>query len=203
MSGKIQHICFFNIHEHLFIVCSIPVITVGASATTMCYVTLKMRDGEEGSVFKDFFKAFRKNFVQATLIWIILAVLAAILLVDYRLIRDLEGSGYQIIRILLPICAVLWGVIILYVFFIQARFQNTIPNTLRNALTLAIVNAPRCLLAVAIPVAAWWLITFDIDTFSLGLLILLVIAFSGLAKINCHLLCRKVEGLAPKEKKPK
>lgn len=187
----------------LFIVCSIPVITVGASATTMCYVTLKMRDGEEGSVFKDFFKAFRKNFVQATLIWIILAVLAAILLVDYRLIRDLEGSGYQIIRILLPICAVLWGVIILYVFFIQARFQNTIPNTLRNALTLAIVNAPRCLLAVAIPVAAWWLITFDIDTFSLGLLILLVIAFSGLAKINCHLLCRKVEGLAPKEKKPK
>lgn len=184
----------------LFVVCSIPVITLGASATAMCYVTLKMRDEEEGSVFRSFFKAFRQNFVQATLIWIILAALAGFLVVDHLLIRDLEGSGYQVIRVLLPICAVLWGTVTLYVFFIQARFQNTIPNTLRNALTLAIVNAPRCLLAVAIPVAAWWLVTFDVDTFSLGLLVFLVIGFSGLAKLNCYLLCRKVEGLAPRPK---
>lgn len=184
----------------LFIVCSIPLITVGASATAICYVTLKMRDGEDESVFKDFFKAFRQNFVQATLIWIILAALAGFLAADHLLTRDLEGSGYQVIRILLPICAVLWGMIVLYVFFIQARFQNTIPHTLRNALTLAIVNAPRCLLAVAIPVAAWRLVTFDVDTFSLGLLIFLVIGFSGLTKLNCYLLCRKVDGLAPKPK---
>ena len=186
----------------LFIVCSIPIITLGASATAMCYVTLKMRDGEEGSVFRNFFRAFRQNFVQATLIWIILAALAGFLLADYLLIRDSEGTGYQVIRILLPLCAVLWGMVALYVFFIQARFQNTIPNTFRNALALAFINAPRCFLAVAIHVAAWRLVTFDVDTFSLGVLIFLAIGFSGLARLNCYLLCRKVEGLAPKDKKP-
>ena len=186
----------------LFIVCSIPIITLGASATAMCYVTLKMRDREEGSVFRNFFRAFRQNFVQATLIWIILAALAGFLLADYLLIRDSEGTGYQVIRILLPLCAVLWGMVAIYIFFIQARFQNTIPNTLRNALALAFINAPRCFLAVAILVAVWRLVTFDVDTFSLGVLIFLAIGFSGLARLNCYLLCRKVEGLAPKDKKP-
>ena len=184
----------------LFVVCSIPVITVGASATAMCYVTLKMRDGEEGSVFKNFFKAFRQNFVQATLIWIILAALAGFLVADHLLIRDLEGTGYQVIRILLPLCAILLGMMAVYVFFIQARFQNTIPNTFRNALMLAFINAPRCFLAVAILVAVWLLVTFDVDTFSLGILIFLTVGFSGLTKLNCYLLCRKVEGLAPKPK---
>lgn len=184
----------------LFIVCSIPLITLGASVTAMCYVTLKMRDGEEGSVFRNFFKAFRQNFVQATLIWIILAALAGFLAADHLLIRDLEGTGYQVIRILLPLCAILWGMVTLCVFFIQARFQNTVPNTLRNALALAFINAPRCFLAVAVLVAAWRLVTFDTDTLSLGILIFLAIGFSGLAKLNCWLLCRKVEGLAPKPK---
>ena len=184
----------------LFVVCSIPVITVGASATAMCYVTLKMRDKEEGSVFRNFFRAFRQNFAQATLIWIILVALAGFLLADYLLVRGLEGTGYQVIRILLPLCAVLWGMVTLYVFFIQARFQNSIPNTLRNALALAFINAPRCFLAVAIHVAAWRLVIFDADTLSLGILIFLTVGFSGLTKLNCYLLCRKVEGLAPKPK---
>ena len=184
----------------LFIVCSVPIITLGASATALCYVTLKMRDKEEGSVFRNFFKAFRQNFAQATLIWIILAVLAGVLLADHLLTRDLKGTGYQVIRVLLPLCAVLWSMVTLYVFFIQARFRNTIPNTLRNALALALINAPRCFLAVAVLVAAWRLVTFDADTFSLGALIFLAIGFSGLAKLNCYLLCRKVKGLAPEPK---
>ena len=184
----------------LFIVCSIPIITLGASATAMCYVTLKMRDKEEGSVFRNFFRAFRQNFAQATLIWIILAALAGFLVADHLLTRDLDGTGYQVIRILLPLCAILLGMMAVYVFFIQARFRNTIPNTLRNALALAFINAPRCFLAVAVLVAAWRLVTFDADTLSLGVLIFLAVGFSGLAKLNCYLLCRRVEGLAPKPK---
>ena len=194
---KMADLIILNI---LFIVCSVPVITLGASATAMCYVTLKMRDEEEGSVFRNFFMAFRQNFVQATLIWIILAALAGFLVADHLLIRDLDGTGYQVIQILLPLCAILWGMIAVYVFFIQARFQNTIPNTFRNALAMAFVNAPRCFLAVAILVAIWRLVTFDVDTFSLGILIFVAIGFSGLTKLNCYLLCRKVEGLAPKPK---
>ena len=184
----------------LFVVCSIPIITLGASATAMCYVTLKMRDEEEGSVFKNFLNAFRQNFVQATLIWIILAALAGFLVADLLLIRDLEGAGYQVIRILLPLGAILLGMIAVYIFFIQARFQNTIPNTFRNALAMAFINAPRCFLSVAILVVVWRLVTFDADTFSLGILIFLAVGCSGLARLNCCLLCRKVEGLAPKPK---
>lgn len=184
----------------LFVLCSIPIITVGASATAMCYVTLKARDGYEGNVCGYFFKSFRQNFLQATLIWVILMLLMGILLVDYNLVRAAQGVGYQIIRFILPVCAVIWAMILLYVFFLQARLQNTVPQTFRNALALAVGNAPRCILAIIILAAALRITTLTVDTFRYGVLVWLVVGFSGLTKINCHILCEKIEGLAPDDK---
>lgn len=195
--GKLADMVILNL---LFVLCSIPLITVGASATAMCYVTLKVRDGEEGSVFRNFFKAFRQNFVQATLIWVILIILMGILLMDYNLVRAAQGVGYQIIRIILPVCAIIWAMMFLYVFFLQARLQNTVPQTIRNALALAVGNAPRCILAVAILVAAWRITTLTEDTLRYGMLVWLAVGFSGLTKIFCHILCEKIEGLAPDDK---
>lgn len=195
--NKLSDLIILNL---LFLVCSLPIITIGASMTAMCYVTLRIRDDEGEGIVKDFFKAFRQNFVQATIIWIILMLLAGVLLVDYHFVGVLDGTAQQIIRVLLPICAVILGVVSLYIFFIQARFQNTILNTFRNTLTLAVINAPGCLAAVVSVAAIWKLITFDANTLSFGLLVFPVIGFSGLAKLNCFLLCRKISGLAPKNK---
>lgn len=195
--GKLADLIILNL---LFVLCSFPIITVGASATAMCYVTLKARDGYEGNVCRYFFKSFRQNFLQATLIWVILMILMGILWVDYNLVHDAQGVGYQIIRIILPVCAIIWAMVLLYVFFLQARLQNTVPQTIRNALALAVSNAPRCILALAILVAVWRIMTLTEGTFSYGVLVWLVVGFSGLTKINCHILCGKIEGLAPDDK---
>lgn len=63
-------------------VCSIPVITIGASLTAVFYAALKMARDEEGYVWKEFFKSFKQNLKQSILIELILAAFAAILLVD-------------------------------------------------------------------------------------------------------------------------
>ena len=55
----------------LMIVCCIPVITAGAAFTAMHYVLLKIVRGEEGYLIRGFFKSFRSNFRQATLIWLL------------------------------------------------------------------------------------------------------------------------------------
>ena len=46
----------------LFIVCCIPIVTIGASVTSLYYVTLKMAVNEEGYIAKAFLKSFRQNF---------------------------------------------------------------------------------------------------------------------------------------------
>lgn len=63
----------------LMVVCCIPIITTGAAVTAMHYVLLKMVRGEEGYLIRGFFKSFKANFKQATLIWLIMLVVIAVI----------------------------------------------------------------------------------------------------------------------------
>ena len=55
----------FIILTLLAMVCSIPVITIGASLTAVFYAALKMARDEEGYVWKEFFKSFKQNLKQS------------------------------------------------------------------------------------------------------------------------------------------
>ena len=55
-------------------ICCIPIVTIGASITAMHYVMLKLVRGEDGYIVKDFFKSFKQNFKQSTIIWLIMCV---------------------------------------------------------------------------------------------------------------------------------
>lgn len=45
----------------LFIICSLPVITIGTSLSALYSVTLKMVRNEEGYIVRGFFKAYKEN----------------------------------------------------------------------------------------------------------------------------------------------
>ena len=49
--------------------CCLPIITVGASMTALHYVVLKIVRDEECYIVKSFFKSFKENFKQATVIY--------------------------------------------------------------------------------------------------------------------------------------
>ena len=74
--GKLGDLIILNV---LWIVCSIPIFTIGASTTAVYYVTLKMVRDEEDSTIKSFFRSFKSNFKQATAIWLILLAAGAVL----------------------------------------------------------------------------------------------------------------------------
>ena len=67
----------------LMTVCCLPVFTIGAANTAMHYVMLKMVRGEEGYIVKDFFKSFKMNFKQATVIWLIMILFILVFAGDY------------------------------------------------------------------------------------------------------------------------
>lgn len=56
----------------LWVLCSIPVISLGASTTALYSVMLKIVENEEGYIIWDFLKAFKRNFRQSTTVWCIL-----------------------------------------------------------------------------------------------------------------------------------
>ena len=78
--GKLGDLILLNI---LWIVCSIPIVTAGAATTAVYYVTLKLVRDENDGTIKNFFHSFKENFVQSTIIWVILLAAGALLAFDF------------------------------------------------------------------------------------------------------------------------
>lgn len=132
---KIAYSFYLNI---LWFVCCLPVFTVGASTTALFYVTLKVAKNEEGSLTKSFFSAFRKNFRQATIIWLILLGVGILLGVDgyvfYHMRFDSALWALGCAVFLVALAA--YAIILMYIFPLLARFDNTVHAMFKNALMI-------------------------------------------------------------------
>ena len=123
----------------------LPVITIGASLTAMHYVLLKMVRGEEGYIVKSYFRSFKRNFVQATALWLIFLVVWS--LMGSNLYMIIRGSGRY--PIWLPgsmlVGALLLIMIMIYTFAMLSRFDAGVFHTLINAVMLTFGEMPRSL----------------------------------------------------------
>ena len=131
----------------LTILCSLPIVTVGA-AVSACYdVMIKMVLDRDHGIVKTYFKAFGKNFKKGTLIWLI--CLAGILFIGgnyYLLSLDFEvitETIRMVIMVIVLLLTVLMGFVLIYVFPLQARYENKVGTTLKNALFISIAQFPR------------------------------------------------------------
>lgn len=155
--SRIADLVWLNI---LMIVCCIPVITAGASITAMYSITIKMVLKEEGYITKGFFKAFKENFKQATIIWLIVLVLAALFYGDYRIVTYSGITFPKIMMILLFAIALIGYSTYLYLFPVLARYENTTKNIFKNAFLLSLSNFPKTVLVIliqCIPVVALYI----------------------------------------------
>ena len=181
--SKVADLMILNI---IFLISCIPIVTIGASVTALSYVTLKMKDGEEGYVFKTFFRSFRENFKQSTLIWLLMLLLAVVMVVDFLIIGNMEGTMSRVMKVLVGMGALIWLMEFTYVFPLQSRFYNTIRQTLQNALLLSIANFPKTLCMMAVTIIAVLATMWNSYTVWYGLLVWILLGFAVISWINSH-----------------
>ena len=145
---KVANLMILNM---LTLVCCIPIVTGGAAVTAMYYVTLKMAKGEEPYIIKGYFKSFKENFRQGTVIWIILLAVTALIAMDWNIIiHGMEGRGAQFMKIVMFVISTFLVLTALYVFPVLSRFENTVKQTLKNSFLMSILNLPKSILIVII-----------------------------------------------------
>ena len=152
--GRLGDIIILNM---IFVVGCIPVITIGTSLSALYAVAMKMARGEDPSVWKEFWKAYKRNFRPATICWLVMAVIAILLFVDFRIIGVLKRgseSMYSIMRIVLAVILGMWMLMFQYLFPYIARFENTVKQTLKNAFLLMVRHLPWALLLLVILIAS-------------------------------------------------
>lgn len=130
----------------LVLITCIPIITIGASLTAMHYVLIKMIRDEETYIVRMYFRSFKENFLQATVLWIIIAIMGAIFAGDYYVF---VRSGHEFsLAFMIAVLSVfvLFLMTVMYVFPLQSRFYNTVGKTLKNSFLVMILNFPKSIL---------------------------------------------------------
>lgn len=126
----------------LWIVFSIPIITAGAATTALCRVLLDMnRKIENGIEIGDFFKYFKSNFRQATSIWICYIVIGIALVFDWYLFARIDACLLRTIGVVITaFVSIVYLFTLIFIFPLQAQFDNTIVGTLVNAFRMSFAN---------------------------------------------------------------
>ena len=171
----------------IFIVCCVPVITIGPALTALNYVTLKTAAGEDCFIVRSFFKSFRQNFRQALIIWLLMLVVGGALAYNFYTLWGSSDQLQIIILIFSGIAAVGWIMIALYVFPLLAKFDNTVYKTLLNAMVMSVANFTKTISAFMLVFSCALLTFYTLDTIRWGILAWLVIGFSLIAYFNSML----------------
>ncbi|MBQ1363846.1 MAG: YesL family protein [Oscillospiraceae bacterium] len=134
---KLCYACYLNL---LWFVCSIPIVTIGASTTALYYASLKVVRDEDSHVAALFFRSFRQNFKQATVLWLILLGAGLFLGADGYILYHLRLSSngtmavmWTLILAVVIAAAVVWVIVAEYVFPLLASVANTNKAMLKNA----------------------------------------------------------------------
>ena len=123
----------------LFVLCSIPIVTFGASSAALYGCIQKAQKGYDGRLAGRFFRKFRENFKTATFAWLILLIPVALCVVDLLVV---PAGLWRILAVLgLQVCAM----VLVLLFPLCARYENMAGVHVKNALLLALGNLPRVL----------------------------------------------------------
>ena len=150
--GKFGDLIVLNI---LWIITSIPIVTIGASTTAMYYVTLKLVRDEDGYTIRSYFRSFKENFKQATVIWLIMLVVGFLLGFDLYFFIKMQTESSNFRNIMITIFAsmtLIYTCILVYVFPLQSRFYNPVKRTLFNAFFMSIRHILQTIGIVAIDI---------------------------------------------------
>lgn len=132
----------------LWILFSLPLVTVGAATTALYYCVVKVLREDRGEILKRFWQSFKSNLKQSTIVTILTLLVALLVMavgsVVYALNPDILSRIYMVYLVLL-VFGIAW---LHYIFSYIAKFQNTMANTLKNSLAICLANFPKSVMVM-------------------------------------------------------
>lgn len=168
----------------MWLLCSIPIVTMGAATTAAYTITLKMIDDEEGYIAEPFWREFKANLKKGSIIGIILEVALYAVYLDFQLFH--AASKYNTMFLIVGVVAAfLLFMHMIYAFPLLARYENTIINTLRNSYSIAAKFLGRTAFLAVLLLLELGIILWNTTTQFVGLLFgpaCMILTISGFAK---------------------
>lgn len=140
----------------LWLLCCLPLFTIGPSTTALFYGMLGIVRGDGGYPSKDFFKSLKQNFKQGILLGVPLTLVGAFLALDIYLCYHGGGGIYNFFLFFFIVLFILWLSITLYIFPLLAKFERSSKELLIWAFTLCIKHFLQTLFMIVTLIIGLW-----------------------------------------------
>lgn len=154
----------------LWLLFSLPVVTIGASTAAAFAVTLKMVDEREGYIAKQFWNAFKANVKQGIPAGLLNLFFAYALYLDFQLFHAVEGNPIYFLILGIVGSVMCFGYFI-YAYALMARYDNTLLKTLKNSMDISVRYFGRTIMIAVVIAVEVIIFIFNTTTLFLGLLI--------------------------------
>lgn len=151
LDGKMVRILTFLtdliILNTLFIVSCIPIVTIGASLTSLTTMWYRILKGKDTDIAYHYFRIFRQNFKQSTFIWLFILLIELLLYVNYCLWGYSSLLSEYSLLLVLPflfVIILLMSVIFPYI----GLFKDNIKNSIVNSVLICILNPIQAIMLV-------------------------------------------------------
>ena len=196
--SRVADLVILNI---LWLVCCVPVVTIGASTTAMYHVIRHWQKDSVSSIMRDFFQSFKEAFKQATPVYLILLIPTVAVVMNAMLIFNPENSAAvpSYLLVIWFISALILLFISSFVYPVMAFFADSIFKTLRNAMVLALANLPRTILISVLNLLPVILLFVNLSFFLQSSIFWLLIGGALVAYLNMSILKPVFKKLVPSE----
>lgn len=162
----------------LWFLFSLPIFTIGASTTALFFVVTRRISNKEGYLFKDFYTSFKREFRQATVVWLFILVVGCVLIFNITNIESIfkilpNSSIVKFIYSSLQYCLIIELCFFsVFVFPLLSRFSFTIKSLFFNAFFMAnkhFLTTVSCLVIALIIIALIYISNFLLLFIAIGL----------------------------------
>ena len=163
--------CFINkiidlvVLSLVWIVCCIPIITIGPACSALYYAVVKAVRRKRSYPVKEFLRAFKSNLMKGMIIEIVLVAFVCMMLyVDAPLVLVLLDTG-KIQNVLFLVLFAIKAVILLggacWIFPLLSRFEEKIWKLAHASMYLLLRYIPVTLLAILLILVTVWLLVCE------------------------------------------
>ena len=181
----------------MFVLCSIPVVTVGAGWAAMYYCLMRtLRSDGEINPFKEFWKGFKDNFKQATATWLLTLALLLYLALEWYWCGQFGGL-FLIFRLGLIVIAASVVFVAIYIFPTMAAFEASIRDLIRDSIFFAFKKPLNLLVILFFHIFPMYLTYSDLQSLPLYAFIWCLCGFASVGMITSSLLIREFTPYLP------
>lgn len=138
----------------LILVCCLPIFTIGAALTAGYTSLMRILRGVEQTIpIREFFKDFKQAFRTSTLSWLLVLLCSVIIAGDYVFAVIVSDPVNRFFLVFSLVMAFAVACVAVWLFPIIARYENNIPQHIKNAIKMAVGMFPRTLLAIILQLA--------------------------------------------------